>query len=180
MSVIAPLSASDAAALLRGGAATIAAEVRGLPDALRRWHPAAGEWCANEVVGHLIEAERRGFGGRIRIILDSDRPALQRWDQAAVAAARKDCEAEAEALVSELLRMREDYARMIAALGPADFARAGVHPVVGELSVRDVLHEWVHHDRNHLKQILTNVQDYAWRHMGNAQQFSKPAQTSAR
>ena len=166
------LSAPDAAALLRGGVATIAAEVRGLPETLRRFHPAAGEWCAKEVLGHLIEAERRGFGGRIRIILDEDRPALQRWDQAEVARARKDCEADAEALVRELLRMREDYATMIAALKPDQFTRVGRHPVVGDLSVRDVLQEWVHHDRNHLKQILSNVQAYAWPHMGNAQTFS--------
>jgi hypothetical protein len=32
----------------------------------------------------------------------------------------------------------------------------------------------VHHDRNHLKQILSNVQAYAWPHMGNAQKFSAP------
>ena len=25
--------------------------------------------------------------------------------------------------------------------------------------VGDLLHEWVHHDRNHLRQILANVQD---------------------
>ena len=30
------------------------------------WRPAPGEWSANECVGHLIEAERRGFAGRIR------------------------------------------------------------------------------------------------------------------
>jgi DinB superfamily len=169
-----PLSARDAAALLRSGAATIAAEVRGLPEPLRRWHPADGEWCVKEVLGHLIEAERRGFGGRIRIILASERPALERWDQAAVAKARKDCDADADALVGELLRMREDGAAMIAALRPEDFERVGRHPVVGDLTVRDVLQEWVHHDRNHLKQMLSNVQAYAWPHMGNAQKFSAP------
>ena len=170
----APLSALDAATLLRHAAAAIAAEVRGLPDALRRWHPAEGEWCVKEVLGHLIEAERRGFSGRIRIILASERPALERWDQAAVAKARKDCDADAEALVGELLRMREDGAAMIAALRPEDFERVGRHPVVGDLTVRDVLQEWVHHDRNHLKQMLSNVQAYAWPHMGNARKFSAP------
>ena len=168
----APLSARDAAALLRSAAATIATEVRGLPDALARWHPADGEWCVKEVLGHLIEAERRGFGGRIRIILAGDRPALERWDQDAVARARKDCDASADALVNELVRMREDYAATIAALRPEDFARVGRHPVVGDLSVRDIVQEWVHHDRNHLKQMLSNVQAYAWPHMGNAQKFS--------
>ena len=35
-----------------------------------------------------------------------------------------------------------------------------------------LLHEWVHHDRNRLRQILTNVQARAWPHMGNARRFS--------
>jgi hypothetical protein len=38
--------------------------------------------------------------------------------------------------------------------------------------VADLLHEWVHHDRNHLKQLLANVQAFVWPHMGNAQRFS--------
>jgi hypothetical protein len=43
---------------------------------------------------------------------------------------------------------------------------------VGRLTVRDLLYEWVHHDRNHLRQILANVQAFAWPHMGNARRFS--------
>jgi hypothetical protein len=38
--------------------------------------------------------------------------------------------------------------------------------------VNDLLHEWVHHDRAHLKQILANVQAYVWPEMGGAQAFS--------
>ena len=57
---------------------------------------------------------------------------------------------------------------------PEDLARAGRHPHVGRLSIADLLAEWVHHDRNHQRQILANVQAYVWPHMGNAQRFSRP------
>jgi hypothetical protein len=40
--------------------------------------------------------------------------------------------------------------------------------------VADLLHEWVHHDRNHLKQILANAQSFVWLSMGNTQKFSLP------
>jgi hypothetical protein len=43
---------------------------------------------------------------------------------------------------------------------------------VGELSIHDILYEWVHHDQNHIKQIMSNIQAFAWPHMGNAQKFS--------
>jgi hypothetical protein len=167
-----PIAPIDVASILRGAAAAFAAEVRGLPETLRRWHPAEGEWCAKEVLGHIIEAERRGFAGRIRIILASERPRLQRWDQNAVARERRDCERDAEGLVAELLRMREESAALVTALTPEDLARTGLHPVVGELTAAHLLQEWVHHDRNHLRQLMANVQAYAWPHMGNAQKFS--------
>ena len=61
--------------------------------------------------------------------------------------------------------------KLTAGLSAADLARGGRHRV-GFLTVRDLLHEWVHHDRNHMRQMLANVQAYAWPHMGNAQRFS--------
>jgi len=169
-----PLSPSAVASMLRGAAAAFAAELRGLPEPLLRWRPAPGEWCVKEVVGHIIESERRGFAGRIRIILGEDRPSLEGWDPAEVAAARHDDERDGETLVTELLRMREDSAALVSGLRSDDLLRAGRHPKVGELTVGDLLQEWVFHDRNHLKQILSNVQAYAWPHMGNAQKFSAP------
>ena len=47
------------------------------------------------------------------------------------------------------------------------------HPLVGELRVVDLIHEWIHHDQNHIKQILNNIQAYVWPNMGNAQNFGK-------
>ena len=48
------------------------------------------------------------------------------------------------------------------ALTAADLARGGDHPEVGFLTVNDLLHEWIHHDANHLRQMLANVQAYTW------------------
>src|SRR5256885_14707308 len=87
-----PLKPPEVAALLEAAMATLRAELGALPERVVAWHPAAGEWCAKEVVGHLIEAEQRGFAGRIRIILGADRPGLQTWDQTEVARARRDCD----------------------------------------------------------------------------------------
>ncbi len=140
--------------------------------ALTAYHPAPGEWCAKEVVGHLIEADRRGFAGRIRIILGADAPRVDAWDQLEVAKARRDCERDTKALVGEFTALREDGVALVASLRDADLARVGHHPKVGVLSVADLLHEWVHHDRNHLKQIQSNVQHYVWPSMGNGQKFS--------
>ncbi|HEV8439951.1 MAG TPA: DinB family protein [Methylomirabilota bacterium] len=167
-----PLTPPQIADLLRAAAGAIRSEVTGLPEPLWVWHPAAGEWCVKEVLGHLIEAERRGFAGRIRIILGGDSPALDNWDQEDVARARRDCERDGRGLLEEFSALRMDGATLVAALREDDLQRGGHHPKVGFLRVGDLLHEWVHHDRNHLRQMLANVQGAVWPHMGNAQRFS--------
>jgi hypothetical protein len=45
------------------------------------------------------------------------------------------------------------------------------------LTIGDLLGEWVHHDREHLRQIMANVQEYVWPQLGGAQRFkSAPVQ----
>ena len=166
------LSTTRVAALLRAHAAAVRAEMEALPEAALRWHPAAGEWCVKEVLGHIVEAEHRGFAGRIRIILEADGPALAGWDQEQVAAERRDCERDTADLLREYLHQREASVGLVAGLQAEQLDRGGEHERVGWLSIRDLLHEWIHHDRNHLRQLLANTQAYVWAHMGNAQRFS--------
>jgi hypothetical protein len=166
-----PLVPADIAMLLRSALTVIAAEGTALPDSILGWRPAPGEWCMKEVLGHLIETERRGFAGRIRIILGSDTPDLESWDQEEVARARRDHERSWDGLIAEFTGLREDSVALVRGLPEADLPRAGRHPDVGTLRVVDLLHEWVHHDRNHIRQAMANVQAVAWPHMGNAQRF---------
>lgn len=165
---------TEVAELLRVTPTALRAEMTALPAPVLSWHPAPGEWCIKEVMGHLIEAEQRGFSGRIRIILDGDRPQLATWNQVPVARERHDCERDVAALLSEFAGVREASVGLVAGLKDSDLERGGHHPKVGFLRVGDLLNEWVHHDRNHLKQILANVQAFVWPHMGNAQRFSEP------
>jgi hypothetical protein len=169
-----PLAPRETAAALRAASAAIRAECAALPASVLRWHPAPGEWCVLDVLGHLIEAEERGFAGRVRTLLAGPDPEFSTWDPDAVARARQDCGRDPAALLADWARLREASAALVETLRAADIARAGRHPRVGRLSIADLLAEWVHHDRNHQRQILANVQAYVWPHMGNAQRFSRP------
>jgi hypothetical protein len=169
----APLTPMYAATLLGVTPVFLQTELSRVPVAALNWHPAAGEWCAKEVVGHLSESEQRGFAGRIRFILDHDSPELGPWDQEEVARARRDCDKELKDVLAEFAELRSASIRLVASLKDIDLARGGHHPKVGFLRVADLLHEWIHHDRNHLRQILANVQGYVWPWMGNTQRFSQ-------
>jgi len=43
---------------------------------------------------------------------------------------------------------------------------------VGDLRVDELLGEWVHHDRNHVRQMLAVTQERVWAQMGAARAFS--------
>jgi len=62
----------------------------------------------------------------------------------------------------------------VRSLESSQLTRSGEHPRVGRLTIDELLHEWVHHDGNHLQQALGNVQAYVWPHMGNARRFTRP------
>jgi len=167
------LTPRQAAAMLRVLGSELAAELSALPEAALSWHPSAGEWCIKEALGHLIEAERRGFGGRIRILIESEDPELKTWDQDAVERERRDCGRDLGALLAEFSELRTASVALVSELQELELSRGGHHPEVGYLRVRNILQEWIHHDRNHFRQILENVQAYVWPHMGNAQRFSE-------
>jgi hypothetical protein len=164
------LPPAQVAGYLEASCTLIESELRALGgDA--GWHQAPGEWCAREVVGHLVEAEKRGFAGRIRIILAQDAPQLEAWDQDEVEKQRNDCARVTDSVWMEFMGVRRFSVTLVRSLRPGDLDRGGMHPNVGELKVRWLLHEWISHDRNHTKQLLSIAQERVWPFMGNSQQF---------
>ena len=169
----APLTTTQVAALLRAAAASLRAEADALGNDGMHWHAAPGEWCVNEVIGHIIEAEERGFAGQIRRIIEQPGRDLPTWDPPEVARQRNDCARDGVELLREFASMREEGVRLVEGLAEGQLDLSGEHPLVGTLRVADLLHEWPHHDRNHLMQAMAVVQAYVWPHMGNSQRFSE-------
>ena len=168
------LATEQIADLLTASTAVVVGEIAAL-GAESGWRPEPGEWSANECVGHLLEAERRGFAGRIREILAADPsvPAtLVGWDPPAVAEARRDHLRPGTELADEFAALRAESVVLVRGLRPEDLGRGGMHPEVGALRVDELLGEWVHHDRNHIRQLLAVTQARVWPQMGNAQRFS--------
>jgi hypothetical protein len=162
----------EVARLLDSLGSAVVNELNALPEEVAAWHPAPGEWCVKECVGHLLEAERRGFNGRIRTMLAEDSPRLPGWDQQAVARERQDCQRAAQDLAAEFQALRADSVNLVRGLSDGDLERSGTHEKVGYLEVRDLLQEWLHHDRNHFRQAQANIQAFVWPVMGNTQRFA--------
>ncbi|NQV07548.1 DinB family protein [bacterium] len=166
-----PLDPSRLADLLGASTTAILAELSALDEEGSSFRPAEGEWCAKEVVGHLIEADTRGFAGRIREITSGS--ALAAWDQAGVAAARRDDERTLVAITAEFETGRALSITLLRSLTPDDLTMTGIHPDIGEVAIADIIQEWVFHDRDHLKQMLENTRKMVWPHLGATRRFSE-------
>jgi len=170
------MTPGEVADLLESSGNGFASTLDALPPNVASWHPAPGEWCANEVVGHVIVTEKNGFAGRIRVILGADEPDLPAYDRDGIQKNRNDCARDPKELKQELTEVRRESVKLVRSLRPEQLPRGGLHPQVGRLTVDELLHEWVHHDANHLRQALANVQAYVWPNMGNARRFTRPDQ----
>ncbi|TMC99955.1 MAG: DinB family protein [Chloroflexi bacterium] len=107
-------------------------------------------------------------------MLGADEPDLPIYDRDSIQKKRNNCARDPKDLAQEMLDVRGKSLELVRALRPEQIQRGGTHPEVGRLTVEDLLHEWVHHDGNHLRQALANVQAYVWPNMGNARRFSRP------
>lgn len=120
----------DTAFTLADDAATIAAIVRRTPDdALRAVK--LGEWTAKEVIGHVADSADV-FAERVRRCIEEERPALPAFDQDAVAAERKNNDADAMALSKRIQAAHGSIVRLLQRPGAAE--RLGVHAQHGAVT----------------------------------------------
>ena len=161
----------ELAELIRAGGEALVREALALTPEVATFHAEPGAWCAHEILGHMIEAERRGFLGRVQQLLAEENPRLASWDQDAVARSRNDCARSLTDLVKEFRLLRAESVGLVFRLREEEMARGGEHPDVGHLTVGDVVQEWVYHDRDHIRQLYASVQAYVRPHMGGARRF---------
>ena len=164
-----PISPPKIGQLLLSSGKALCDELVSLTPEAARWHPAEGQWCALEIVGHVVEAERRGFGGRVRALLAGE--GMRVWDQEQVARERRDCDRAGFEVAQELRRLRWANVALVERLRPEDLAKGAEHARIGFFTVGELIQEWVYHDRDHIRQLYANVQAYHWPHMGATQRF---------
>jgi hypothetical protein len=118
------------------------------PDLLRR--PAApGEWSALECLQHLLDTEEHVFPVRVRAFLaGEDFPGFDPDQESTPVGEAVD----AEAMVERFTRARATTLDLLAGLGGADVDRTAIHAELGQVTLEEMLHEWVAHDLCHTVQ----------------------------
>jgi hypothetical protein len=144
--------------LLRRTPEVLRALLVGLPEG---WTDTAdrpdGGWRPKDVVGHLITTEMTDWMERTQRILEQGTSlAFDRVDR--FAHERRDVNATLDELVERFaVRRTENLARLNELATEDDLDRRGLHPSLGEVTLRELLATWAVHDLDHLSQVFAGI-----------------------
>lgn len=130
----------------------------GLPDVWITSNEGADSWSPFDVVGHLVHLEKGDWLNRIRIVLEDGTarpfPTVDRFAMFEASKGKSIAQ-----LLDEFATLRRDNLAALKALNltTGDFARKGLHPSLGEVTLQNLLAAWVAHDLNHLHQIAQTM-----------------------
>ncbi len=119
-----------------------------------RWavRPLPGTWAPVEVLAHLADTELF-HGTRLRLVLTGDRPFLQPFEGAVLAAYARYLEWPPRLALERFRTRRAETLELLSSCSAEDLARVGVHPVRGEMSVADLVALMLAHDTDHVGQM---------------------------
>jgi uncharacterized damage-inducible protein DinB len=129
----------------------------GLPATWTDTPDTSDGWRPRDVVGHLITGEQTDWMTRTRRILEhgTSRP-FDRFDRTAML--ERDAGVPLDELVDRFAALRaENLAALEDLVTDADLDRRGMHPSLGEVTLRELLATWAVHDLDHIGQIYAGL-----------------------
>lgn len=147
-------SIPQAIEILERTPAVLQALLSGLSDDWIMHNEGPETFSPYDVVGHLIHGEKTDWTARIKVILQhgNSKP-FERWDRFAQYENSKG--KTLQQLLDEFAAVRKENIEWFTALNltETDFERKGLHPVLGEVTLKHLLSTWVVHDLTHIAQI---------------------------
>lgn len=149
--------------LLARTPAALNALLRDLPDTWTQRNEGDKTWSAYDIVGHLIHGELTDWLPRARRILESgESKPFDRFDRFA-----QERESQGKSLgdlLDEFARLRAKNLDELRAMNlqPQDIEKRGRHPVLGVVTLSQLLATWPAHDLTHLHQ-LSRVMAYQYK-----------------
>jgi hypothetical protein len=127
----------------------------GLTDEDARWKPAADRFSVAEVLAHLSHSEGHCYRLRADRFLDEELPELAPDDASFYYDLYRD--ADPEDAFDHFEEQRETNVEFLRTLPRSAGERRARHQAAGEITLQQMLHEWVMHDLGHIRQIAELV-----------------------
>ena len=139
--------------LLRRTPDVLRALLGGLPEAWTETPDAAGGWLPRDVLGHLISGELDDWIPRTqRILHHGTAKAFDPFDR--FAHEGRDDEVTLDQLLDRFAALRAaNLSRLDELVNEVDLDKRGLHPALGEVTLRELLATWAVHDLDHVAQI---------------------------
>ena len=143
--------------VLRRTPEVLRALLMGVSDTWTATPDVRGGWRPRDVVGHLISGELEDWIPRTQRILDhGTAKAFEPFDRFAHKV--RDDDATLEQLLDRFAELRAtNLARLDALVTEPDLDRRGMHPTLGEVTLRELLATWAVHDLDHVAQIYAGM-----------------------
>lgn len=131
--------------------------LHGLPDAWTDTTDAPDGWRPRDVIGHLVTGELTDWIERTQRILEHGTGLpFERFDR--LAHESRDADASLDELVERFAALRtENLARLSELVSEEDLDRRGLHPSLGQVTLRELLATWAVHDLDHVAQIFAGM-----------------------
>ena len=126
----------------------------GLPDDWVMNNEGPETFSPYDVVGHLIHGEKTDWTARTKMILEfGNTQTFVRWNREAMY--EESIGKSLQQLLDEFAAIRKANMGWFKALNLTedDLDKKGMHPVLGDVSLRNLLATWVVHDLTHIAQI---------------------------
>ena len=128
--------------------------LKGLSEDWLKNNEGENTWSPYDILGHLIHGEKTDWIPRVKIILsNSDHKTFEPFDR--FAQMKRDSEIPIESLLEEFKALRTNSLKILESLQIDDLKlkEKGIHPELGEVSLKELLSTWVVHDLGHIAQI---------------------------
>jgi uncharacterized damage-inducible protein DinB len=135
------------------GSAKLRRAVEGLTPAELRAKPGPGKWSIQEIVIHLVDSDSIAID-RMKRILSEDNPPLLYADETAYVDRLYTDEQSVEDALTLFDVGRRQFARILRKLPDDAFRRRGTHNRKGEVTVGQMVADYVKHVDDHLKFVI--------------------------
>ncbi len=148
---------ADTTALLERTPELLRTLLIGLPETWTDTPDVADGWRPRDVVGHLITGEQTDWMMRTRRILDHGTSlTFDRFERFAML--ERDAGVPLDDLVEQFATLRAaNLAALAELVTDADLDRRGLHPSLGEVTLRELLAAWSIHDLDHIAQVFAGL-----------------------
>ncbi len=129
--------------------------LRDLPERWTHSNEGGETWSPYDVLGHLIHGEQTDWMARLEIVLsDGNEKTFKSFDRFAQFQESKGKTLGQLLDEFKTVRLKNIEILKSKSLNENDLERKGIHPVFGEVTLRNLLSTWVTHDLDHFFQIV--------------------------